>query len=274
MALVLNGPIILVGAGNMGCALLKRLIARGVSPQNIQIQEPSPSQNVLHFTSELGLHIAPRIETLVSPPAVIILAVKPQDMEQVFPPLSRLSGPQTIILSIAAGRCLASFEKCLPVHTSVVRAMPNTPAQVGKGITACVANSATTHTQRTLATEILLSLGEVIWLERELDMDAVTAVSGSGPAYIFHFVECLSEAGIAAGLAPEVAMKLARATVVGAGELLLHSQSDVRRLRENVTSPGGTTAAALNVLMKSHGLQDLLYKAVDAAVQRSRELSR
>lgn len=271
---VLNGPVILAGAGKMGSALLTQLVARGLSPQQIHVQEPYPSKSIVHFSSEYGILVAPQIGPLVSSPSVIILAVKPQDMENVFPSLSLLAGPETVILSIAAGRTVASFEKRLPPNTSVVRAMPNTPAQVGSGITACIANSATTLTQRTLATEILSSLGEVVWLDRELDMDVVTAISGSGPAYVFYFVECLTQAGISAGLSPEVAARLARATVIGAGELLRQSKSDVETLRENVTSPGGTTAAALKVLTKVRGLQDLLIQAIDAAVQRSRDLSK
>lgn len=274
MSLVANGPIVIAGVGKMGSALLERLISRGINTDFIKIQDPSPSDRINELVTRHHISCHARIEKLERSPSIIILAVKPQVMDSVFPPLSKLAGPETIILSIAAGRTLSSFEKNLPPNTGVVRAMPNTPAQVGRGITACVSNSALSSSQRQFATQILSCLGQVIWLDHETDMDAVTAVSGSGPAYVFHFVECLTEAGIAEGLSPNVAAQLARATVVGAGELLAGSDLEAAKLRENVTSEGGTTAAALTVLMGSEGLQKLLSKAVQAASRRSRELSR
>jgi pyrroline-5-carboxylate reductase len=177
-------------------------------------------------------------------------------------------------VSIAAGKTIASFERFLAPGIAVVRAMPNTPAQVGRGVTACVANAATTAAQKAMATELLSAVGEVVWLDREEDMDAVTAVSGSGPAYVFLVAECLAQAGRAAGLSPDLAASLARATVAGAGELLHRSELDAATLRTNVTSPGGTTAAALDVLMAKPGLQDLMTEAVAAAVRRGRELAK
>lgn len=273
MALDSHGPIVIAGVGKMGGALIERLVSVGVNPDIIKVQDPSPSKRITDFLTQHRIVSESLIEKLPVPPSAIVLAVKPQVMEGVFTSLSRLAGSHTLILSIAAGRTLSSFEKFLPPKRAVVRAMPNTPAQVGKGITVCVGNSALTPTQREFATQLLNCLGEVIWLDRETDMDAVTAVSGSGPAYVFHFVECLTQAGVSAGLPRDVASRLARATVVGAGELLCLSEGDAKKLREDVTSEGGTTAAALSVLMGPQGLQELLSKAVNAATRRSRELS-
>jgi pyrroline-5-carboxylate reductase len=273
MSLSLEGPLVIAGAGKMGGALLEGLLARGLKPDLVRVQDPSPPSDMSAFLARQGIRVDAKIEALDTPPSFILAAVKPQVMDQVFEPLAKLAGPDTVVLSIAAGRPLASFEKFLAPGTAVVRAMPNTPAQVGRGVTACVANAAATPAQRAAAGELLSSVGEVVWLEREEDMAAVTAVSGSGPAYIFLVVECLAEAGRAAGLSPEMAAALARATVSGAGELLHRSDLDAATLRKNVTSPGGTTAAALDVLMGDPGLQELLTKAVAAAVRRSRELS-
>jgi pyrroline-5-carboxylate reductase len=274
MAFKLDGPLLLAGAGKMGGALLEGLMAQGLPAGQIIVQEPSPSAGSAEFLKRAGIRCEAMITALDEAPSVIIAAVKPQVMEDVLPPLAKLAGPRTIVLSIAAGKTLASFERHLPAGTSVVRAMPNTPAQVGRGVTACVANAATSAEQRATATALLSSVGSVVWLEEEADMDAVTAVSGSGPAYVFLVAECLADAGRAAGLSPELAATLARATVAGAGELLYRSDLDAATLRRNVTSPGGTTAAALEVLMGKPGLEDLMRDAVAAAVRRSRELSK
>jgi pyrroline-5-carboxylate reductase len=274
MALLLDGPLLLAGAGKMGGALLEGLVARGLDPGQIVVQDPAPSPEIADLLSRHGLRAEPSVKALDRPPSFILAAVKPQVMDQVFEPLARLAGPQTVVLSIAAGKTIASFERFLAPGIAVVRAMPNTPAQVGRGVTACVANAATSLAQRAAATQLLLAVGEVVWLERESDMDAVTAVSGSGPAYVFLVAECLAEAGRAAGLSPELAATLARATVSGAGELLHRSDLDAATLRTNVTSPGGTTAAALGVLMAKPGLQDLMTEAVAAAVRRGRELAK
>ncbi len=274
MALALDGPLLLAGAGKMGGALLEGLVARGLDPAQIVVQDPAPSAEIADLLSRHGLRAEPAVNALDRPPSFILAAVKPQVMDQVFEPLAKLAGPQTVVLSIAAGKTIASFERFLAPGIAVVRAMPNTPAQVGRGVTACVANAATSPAQKAAATELLSAVGEVVWLDRESDMDAVTAVSGSGPAYVFLVAECLAEAGRAAGLSPELAAALARATVSGAGELLHRSDLDAATLRTNVTSPGGTTAAALGVLMAKPGLQDLMTEAVAAAVRRGRELAK
>jgi pyrroline-5-carboxylate reductase len=208
------------------------------------------------------------------PPAVLVIAVKPQAMDAVFPPLARLAGPDTLVVSIAAGRGIAGFERHLAADIAVVRAMPNTPAAVGRGITVCVGNAHLRPGQRDLCDALLGAVGQVAWVDDESAMDAVTAVSGSGPAYVFLLTECLAEAGVAAGLTEVLARQLARATVSGSGELLRLSEDDPAVLRRNVTSPGGTTAAALAVLMAPGGLKELLEKAVAAAARRSRELAK
>lgn len=274
MTYTLDGPLLVAGAGKMGGALLEGLVARGFPVHQIVVQDPSPPDEVAEFLQRSGIRCERVVTALDNPPSVILAAVKPQVMDEVFAPLAKLAGPQTIILSIAAGKTIASFERHLAPGIAVIRAMPNTPAQVGRGVTACVANAATTAGQKAIASALLAAAGSVVWLDREGDMDAVTAVSGSGPAYVFLVAECLAEAGRAAGLSPELADELARATVSGAGELLSRSEFDAATLRKNVTSPGGTTAAALDVLMGEPGLQELFTQAVLAAARRSRELSK
>ena len=210
---------------------------------------------------------------LPAAPAVIVLAVKPQIMDEVLPTLGASLGPLTVVLSIAAGRTLANLAARLPSGTAIVRAMPNTPAAIGQGMTVACASPEVTRDQALSCSMLLEAVGEVIWLDDETLMDAVTAVSGSGPAYVFLLAECLTEAGVAQGLEPELAARLARATLAGAGELLRRSDLSPAELRQNVTSPKGTTAAALDVLMGKDGLADLLKRAVAAAAKRSRELS-
>jgi pyrroline-5-carboxylate reductase len=273
MALVLKGPLVLAGAGKMGGALLSGWLARGLDARQVIVQDPGPPADVAELLTRHKIAQTASITSLRAQPSVLIAAVKPQAMDSVFPPLAKLAGPDTLTVSIAAGRSIASFEKYLPTGAAVIRAMPNTPASISRGITACCANSAVSGDQRALATELLSAVGEVVWLDDETLMDAVTAVSGSGPAYVFLLAECLAEAGRAAGLSKELAQRLARATVAGSGELLQQSDLDPAVLRQNVTSPGGTTAAALSVLMGEAGLGALMTRAVAAAVDRSRELS-
>lgn len=258
----------------MGGALLEGLIARGLDPRRVRVQDPAPPADVAALLAGHGLAAEPRIDALSEPPGVIIAAVKPQVMDAVFPPAAKLAGPGTLVVSIAAGRTLASFEAHLGKGAAVVRAMPNTPAAIGRGITVCVANARVTPAQRQLCEALMAAVGEVAWVENEAMMDAVTAVSGSGPAYVFLLAEALEKAAGAAGLDPDLAKRLARATVSGSGELLAQSGIDAAVLRQNVTSPGGTTAAALSVLMADGGLEDLLRKAVLAGEGRSRELAK
>ena len=272
MTLSLNGTILLAGAGKMGTALVEGWLARGVPAASIVIQEPSLSAETAAVAKQHGLRVAPEIAALDAPPAVIVAAVKPQVMDDVFAPLAKLAGPETVVLSIAAGRSIASFEKHLAEATAVVRAMPNTPAAIGRGITGAVGNTHLSEAQKALCSALLSAVGDVVWVPDESLIDAVTAVSGSGPAYVFLLAECLADAGVKAGLDRDTATKLARATVSGAGELLHRSSLSAETLRTNVTSPGGTTAAALGVLMRDDGLQPLLTEAVLAAKERGRAL--
>ncbi|WP_088348533.1 MULTISPECIES: pyrroline-5-carboxylate reductase [Rhodomicrobium] len=269
-----NAPILLVGAGRMGGALLKGWLAQGIEPGRIFVEDPSPGAGIARIIAEAGLGTGvPPV-----PPGVIVLAVKPQLMDQVLPGVAPMAGPDTVVLSIAAGRTIAAMAAHFTQGIAIVRAMPNTPAAIGRGISALYANDTVRPEQAQLCERLLAAAGETVWLDDEAQMDAVTAVSGSGPAYVFLLAECLAEAGVAAGLAPELAARLARATVSGAGELLHQSELDPAELRKNVTSPGGTTAAALAVLMGEPGaadapLRELLRKAVDAAARRSRDLA-
>jgi pyrroline-5-carboxylate reductase len=274
MTLALDAPLLLAGAGNMGYALLAGWLERGLDPARIVVQEPAPQPHILKALEAKGIRAQPQVASLPDPPAVILVAVKPQVMDEVLPQLAKLVGRGTAVVSIAAGRQIAGLAAHLPQGTAVVRAMPNTPASVGRGITVMVGNAHVTTPQRDVCDRLLRAVGEVAWIDDEGVMDAVTAVSGSGPAYVFHLAECLAEAGVAAGLAPELAQKLARWTVAGAGELLYRSDLDAATLRRNVTSPGGTTAAALEVLMAEDGLPALMRKAVAAAARRSRELAK
>jgi pyrroline-5-carboxylate reductase len=273
--LEIGGPVVLAGAGKMGAALLQGWLARGLPASSIIIQDPALSADVADLVRRHGIRAETALAHLDAAPAVIVAAVKPQVMDDVFAPLAKLAGAETVVLSIAAGRSIASFEKHLAPGVAVVRAMPNTPAAIGRGITGAVGNTHLTPAQKATCDSLLSAVGDVVWVKDESLIDAVTAVSGSGPAYVFLLAECLAEAGRAAGLDADTAAKLARATVSGAGELMHQSSSNAATLRQNVTSPGGTTAAALAVLMRDHdGLQRLMTEAVLAAQARGRELGK
>jgi pyrroline-5-carboxylate reductase len=262
--------LLLVGCGKMGTALLQGWVAAGNAPAPIVVVEPNPAPGAF----PAGISCVAGAEMLPQDfqPAVVVLATKPQVMDEVVPAYRRFAGPGTCFVSIAAGRTLAYFEKILG-RVAIIRSMPNTPAMVGRGVTVCCANAAVDAAQRGLADRLMAAVGEVGWVEDEALIDAVTAVSGSGPAYAFLLAECMAEAGRAAGLPAELAQRLARATVAGAGELLHRSPESAAQLRKNVTSPNGTTHAALQVLMAEDGLQPLIGRAVAAAARRSRELA-
>ncbi|MEO1608031.1 MAG: pyrroline-5-carboxylate reductase [Pseudomonadota bacterium] len=271
---LLKGPIVLAGAGKMGGAMLAGWLKGGLSPSQVIVQDPGPPPEIAVWLEQNGIIVHKLLTDLTEPPAVLLMAVKPQVMDEVFPPIAKLAGQDTLVLSVAAGRTIAGFEKHLPAGTAVVRSIPNTPAAIGRGITVCVPNSHVTDAQRMICDELLAAIGEVGWVEDEAMIDAATAVSGSGPAYVFLLAECLAEAGMAAGLQPELAVRLANATVSGAGELMRQPDAPPpATLRENVTSPGGTTFAALQVLMADDGLKPLMIKAVREATKRSRALA-
>jgi pyrroline-5-carboxylate reductase len=272
--LYLDGPLVLAGAGNMGYALLAGWLERGLDPSRIVVQDPAPAPHIRVKLDEQGVEVRAAVTSLSEAPAVILVAVKPQVMDQVFPSLAKLAKAKTVILSVAAGCRLSGFQAHLPKGSAVVRAMPNTPAAIGRGITAAIANANVTDKQRAACDALLRAVGEVAWVDDEGLMDAVTAVSGSGPAYIFYLAECLAQAGVKAGLPAELAEKLAVWTVAGAGELLRRSDLGAGVLRQNVTSANGTTHAALQVLMAEKGLSDLMQRAVAAATDRSRELAK
>lgn len=269
-----EGPILLAGAGKMGGAMLAGWLEAGLDPARIMIQDPSPAPKVADMCRRHRIEIRAGLGSNgLEAPTVLVVAVKPQMMDQVFPALAAHATRETLTISIAAGRTIASFARHLPDGAAIVRAMPNTPAAIGRGITAMVANASATPRQVAIAETLLAAVGDVVVIHDEALMDAVTAVSGSGPAYVFLLVEAMAEAGVSAGLPLDVAMTLARATVAGSGALLAHSPQAAATLRQNVTSPGGTTAAALDVLMSESALTDLMKKAVAKATERSRQLS-
>jgi pyrroline-5-carboxylate reductase len=263
------GPLLLVGAGKMGQAILDGWIARGLYPKKLMVIEPQPGKSVKALARR-GLKLNPKGKATQA--AVIVIAIKPQSAPEAVPPLAAYVGKRTLVLSIMAGRTIRFLESALP-SAAIVRAMPNTPAAIGRGITVACPNSKVSSRQRKLATELLAAIGKVEWTSDEGVMDAVTAVSGSGPAYVFLLAEAMTKAGIAAGLPAQLAAALARETVAGSGELLHRSDLDAATLRHNVTSPGGTTAAALDVLMGPGGFGELLTKAIAAAARRGRELA-
>lgn len=255
----------LVGCGRMGGALLDGWLTNGLSASAVHVLDPHPGPDL----SRLGISVN---AALPPDPAVLVIAVKPQMMASVLPSLSVKE--DTLVISVAAGVTLAAYAAAFPA-APIVRAMPNTPAAIGQGITAVIGNSRATEADMALAEALLSAVGRVVRLEGEDQMDAVTALSGSGPAYVFHLIEAMAAAGEAEGLSPELALELARATVAGAGALAVHADEAPRKLRENVTSPGGTTAAGLDVLMDgARGLPPLMRATIAAAAARGRELGK
>jgi len=265
-----DGTLVLVGAGRMGGAMLEGWHRLGLKFDQVIALEPEPAPEIITL-GQRGLRINPSLDLVAA--SAIVVAVKPQIAPQVLPTLKRLVRDDTVVISIMAGRTLGFLEQALPARAAVVRAMPNTPASIGRGITVAVPNARVSKPQRELADQLLRATGAVEWVADEDLMDAVTAVSGSGPAYVFLLAESLARAGAAAGLPAELSARLARATVAGAGELLHRSSLDAATLRKNVTSPGGTTAAALDVLMSPDGLDPVMERAIAAATRRGRELA-
>jgi pyrroline-5-carboxylate reductase len=263
--------LVLLGCGKMGSAMLAGWLKGGLPAGSVWVSDPAPSDWLTARAAE-GLHLN---ADLPEAPAIVLVAVKPQMMAQALPGLARFGGGGTLFLSVAAGTPIRAYEAMLGEGTPVIRAMPNTPAAIGRGISAICGNARATEAHLALAEALLSAVGQVVRLEGEHQMDAVTAVSGSGPAYVFHLIETLAAAGAAEGLPAPLAMQLATATVAGAGALAEAAGEDPAQLRVNVTSPGGTTAAALNVLMdEGRGFPALLREAVHAAAERGRELGR
>jgi pyrroline-5-carboxylate reductase len=264
-----SGTLVLVGAGKMGGAMLDGWLGLGLDPAKVAVMEPRPSDEITALVAR-GVRLNP---SSVTDTRVIVIAIKPQDAAAVVPSLKPLAGANIVAVSIMAGQTLRFLQGALPDNLAIVRAMPNTPAAIGRGITVAVPNARVSADQRAVADALLGAVGTVEWVSDETLLDAVTAVSGSGPAYVFLLAESLARAGAAAGLPADLATRLARATVSGAGELLHRAALDAATLRENVTSRGGTTAAALGVLMAEDGLDPLMQKAIAAATKRSRELA-
>jgi pyrroline-5-carboxylate reductase len=265
-----SGLIALIGAGKMGGALLEGWLRLGLDPRKIAVLEPAPLAHITALTSR-GVRLNPEAETLRQA-TVVFIAIKPQSAGEALAALAANLSPSALIVSIMAGRTLRFLSTVFPRAAAIVRAMPNTPAAIARGITVAVAANADQQ-QRRAAHGLLSATGAVEWVEDESLMDAVTALSGSGPAYVFLLAEALAQAGAAVGLPQNLAEKLARETIAGSGELLHQSRQDAATLRQNVTSPGGTTAAALGVLMRPNGLVRLMSEALAAATARSRELA-
>ncbi len=259
--------LVLLGCGKMGSAMLAGWLEGGLAPEAVWVLDPAPSK----WLAGLGVNLN---EGLPEDPAIVLIAVKPQMMGEALPSIAALGGGGTVFLSVAAGTPIAVFEAAFGAGSPVIRAMPNTPAAVGKGITAMIGNAEALAADLDMAEGLLSAVGQVVRLESEAQMDAVTGVSGSGPAYVFHLIETLAAAGVAEGLPEDLAMRLAKATVAGAGALAEVADETPSQLRVNVTSPAGTTAAALEVLMdEAEGFPALLKRAVAAATSRSRELA-
>ncbi|MFD1795383.1 pyrroline-5-carboxylate reductase [Paracoccus aurantiacus] len=257
--------LVLVGCGRMGGAMLRGWLANGIAPEAVTVIDPNARPEL----ADKGVHVN---EAPPADPAVLVLAVKPQMMGDVLHGMN--VGPDTLVVSVAAGVTLATYGSAFP-DAPVVRAMPNTPAAIGRGITALIGNDATAAEDLDRAEALMSVVGEVVRLQNEAQMDAVTGLSGSGPAYVFHMIEALTEAGVAQGLSANIALQLARATVAGAGALAMADDTPPASLREAVTSPNGTTAAGLEVLMdRNTGLPPLIGRTVAAAADRSRELGK
>ncbi|MDB5528980.1 MAG: pyrroline-5-carboxylate reductase [Devosia sp.] len=271
VSLATIGPVMLVGAGKMGLALAQGWLDAGLAASNLILVDPMAGEAARQLAADYGLQLY--AEAVGLRPNVLVLAVKPQIIDAVMASLQPAIGPQTLVISIAAGINIARLQGGLDTDR-IVRTMPNTPAQIGKGITGAVAGAGVDGNDRSAAEALLAAAGQVVWFDAESDLDAVTAVSGSGPAYVFNLVEALAAAGEQQGLSPDVAMRLARQTVIGSAALMEADPAPAATLRQNVTSPNGTTAAALAVLMGEDGLTPLMARAVAAARQRSEELGR
>jgi len=266
----ITGTIALAGAGKMGGAMLTGWLAGGLDAERLVVIEPQPSAEIKALTAK-SIRLNPSVQDTGTVDTLVV-AVKPQSFREAGAALKQFTGSSTLVVSIMAGTTIAAIaEVC---GGMVVRAMPNTPAAIGRGITVAVAAKNVSATQRATADALLRATGSVEWVEDEGLMDAVTALSGSGPAYIFLLAEEMARAGVAAGLPEALATRLARETVAGSGELLHRSELAASTLRQNVTSPGGTTAAALEVLMAKDGLQPLMIRAIAAATKRSKELAK
>jgi pyrroline-5-carboxylate reductase len=263
--------LVLVGAGKMGGAMAQGWLDAGLPGPSLTVLEPNPSPEIASLAASRGVALNPHI---AAPPEMLVLAVKPQSFDEVAPQIAALAAERTVLLSIIAGKTIANLMARLPHVRAVVRAMPNTPAAIGRGVTGAFANADVNAEQRRWCERLLGAVGTFFWLQDEDAIDAVTAISGSGPAYVFALTEALAAAAERLGLPPELSMSLARGTVEGAAELMRReSAASPATLRRNVTSPGGTTAAALAVLQDAQGLENLMMRATAAARTRAAEMA-
>ena len=272
---MIEGAILLVGCGKLGGALLDGWFKRGLNPVDVIIVEPAGRPSIAACGKHPALTVLARAADVPRDfrPDAIIFAVKPQIIDSVVGDYAPFVRERPLFLSVIAGKTISYFKRALGQSAAVVRAMPNTPAAVGKAITVLAASPEVDAMQRAVCEVLMSAVGQVAWSNDESIMDAVTAVSGSGPAYVFLLAEALAAAGEKAGLPPEMAARLARATVAGAGAMLDQLPDSPATLRQNVSSPGGTTVAALGVLMAEKGLAPLMNEAVAAAARRSKELA-
>jgi pyrroline-5-carboxylate reductase len=265
-----GAPLLLIGAGRMGGALLKGWLARGLGPVVVVETNPSPA---LKRLARRDVTLLKNLDDAPTKLRVCVIALKPQILKTEAPRLRAIAASGAPMISIAAGSSIRLMTKAWGKSARIIRAMPNTPGSIGEGISALFAAPNATRADRKLAESLLAALGETVWVKRETDIDTVTAVSGSGPAYVFLMVECLEEAARREGLPPSIAHRLARKTIIGAGALLKAEDAPAEALRRNVTSPHGTTEAALNILMAKDGMAPLIKRAVSAARKRAKELA-
>ncbi len=270
---MLTGKLVLIGAGKMGTAMLEGWLGAGIKPSQVTIFDPAPPPETVELVARHSIvHNPPPGE--VTGIEAILVAIKPQMVDDVLPGMAMLGREKPLIVSVVAGKTIATFQRHFGAAIPVIRTIPNTPAAVGRGITAMAASKQVSAQQMELATALLTSLGEVVVVDDEDLINACTAISGSGPAYIFHMTECLTVAGIELGLPANIAEQLARATVAGSGELMRATGTAAATLRQNVTSPKGTTYAALQVLMADPGgMKELMIRATEQADKRARELA-
>ncbi len=264
-----NLKISFIGGGNMAQALIGGLAGKLTAAENIHVVDVNPDALAV-LAQRFGVRTAPAIDATLAASDVIVLAVKPQQMREVAAALAPYI-KQQLVLSIAAGIRAVDLSRWLGGHGAIVRTMPNTPALVGMGITGLAAMPGVSATQKEAAESILQAVGQTVWLMDESQIDAVTAISGSGPAYVFYFIEAMQQAALELGLTAEQGKQLALATFAGATELAMQSAEPVAVLRERVTSKGGTTYAALTSLQAS-GVQQSIVQALHAAAARGKEL--
>ena len=263
------GSIVLVGAGKMGMSMAKGWIAKGLLPNNLTLIDPNPHQSVQQYAKHHKIKLISNIENINA--EILTLAVKPQIMDEIFPKIKKLVSEKTLVLSIAAGIEIETLKNALKTN-NIVRAMPNTPSQIGKGVSGIVAALEVNKSDKAIIDALLTASGTIEWLENESELEALMLVSGCGPAYVFLLVEAMAEAGVELGLKPSQAMALARQTVIGAAALMEAEPTDAASLRQNVTSKGGVTEAALSVLMGRKGFKPLMIKAFKKGLERNKEL--